>query len=258
MHVYIYDSYVNQKKYDKIVARIETRITDLGLNGKIVRIGMLNSVYDIIHNEVKKGAKTIVVVGNNHILHQAINSLATLTNKNIPSNIPLGMIPIGEKENHISKYLGIKNNDDATNIISARRIETIDLGKINDHYFLTQAVVPTIGTTVSIDKDFSIEINDTGEIYIINMPIDIEIPSEINPKTNDDVLELFIKTSKTNKFLTKKKNNHQQSIFSFKELTIINKKFPINIDTSQTISSPAIIKIAKEKINLIVGKNRKF
>jgi len=35
MHVYVYDSFLNQKKYDRILARLETRITDLGLNGKI-------------------------------------------------------------------------------------------------------------------------------------------------------------------------------------------------------------------------------
>ncbi len=34
MHVYVYDSFLNQKKYDRILARLETRITDLGLNGK--------------------------------------------------------------------------------------------------------------------------------------------------------------------------------------------------------------------------------
>ena len=38
MHVYIYDSFLNHKKFEKIIARIETRVTDLGLNGKINRL----------------------------------------------------------------------------------------------------------------------------------------------------------------------------------------------------------------------------
>lgn len=165
MHVYIYDSYVNQKKYDKTVAKIETRITDLGLNGKIVRIGMLNSIYDIIENEIKKGAKTIVVVGNNNILNQAINSLASLAKKNILHNTPLGIIPIGDKNNHISKHMGVKSTEEACNIIAARRIQTIDLGQINEHFFLTQVTIPSSGTSVDIDKNFSIEIKGSGENF---------------------------------------------------------------------------------------------
>jgi hypothetical protein len=50
MHIYIYDSFVNQKKYDSTTAKIETRITDLGLNGKIVRLGIIISVEEVINN----------------------------------------------------------------------------------------------------------------------------------------------------------------------------------------------------------------
>ncbi|MCK4553680.1 hypothetical protein KAU19_01815, partial [Candidatus Parcubacteria bacterium] len=64
MHIYIYDSYVNQKKYDKVLARIETRITDLGLNGKISRLGLMKNIPDLVYNELKRGVKTIIAVGN--------------------------------------------------------------------------------------------------------------------------------------------------------------------------------------------------
>lgn len=90
MYIYIYDSFVNHKKYEKVLARIETRITDLGLNGKIVRIGIMTSVHDVVENELRKGANTIIAVGNNGIFSQALNSIAKLTN--VGQNVTLGLI----------------------------------------------------------------------------------------------------------------------------------------------------------------------
>ena len=105
MHVYIYDTFLSQKKYDSVLARIETRTTDLGLNGKIIRLGLMHSLFDTVENEIKKGAKTITAVGNSELLHKIINIVARLSSENILiKNIPLGFIPIG-KSNNIAKCL---------------------------------------------------------------------------------------------------------------------------------------------------------
>ena len=103
MNIYIYDSFVTEKKHLNTIARIETRLTDLGLNGKIVRLGVMNSVFDIIDNEARKGAKTFVAVGNIRLLSLCINALAFLQ-KNNPaySDLPLGFIPVAKKNNEIA------------------------------------------------------------------------------------------------------------------------------------------------------------
>ena len=104
MNIFIYDSFLNQKKYNSLLARLETRITDLELNGKIFRLSPTINVQEIINNELKRGAKTIIAVGNNKLVNQVINSLAG-------SDIPLGIIPIGEDNNDIAKSLGIESVD---------------------------------------------------------------------------------------------------------------------------------------------------
>ena len=58
MHVYIYDSFLGHKKFDNTLARIETRLTDLGLNGKISRMGAMKNIQSTVSNELKRGAKT--------------------------------------------------------------------------------------------------------------------------------------------------------------------------------------------------------
>jgi hypothetical protein len=259
MHIYIYDTYVSQKKNNSTIIKIETRITDLGLNGKIVRLSMLGSLFEVIQNEIKKGAKTITVLGDNNILHQAINALAKLKTQGISQKImPLGFIPVGKVNNSIAFNLGLSLEESACDILSARRIKTFDLGKANDNYFLTEATINSKGTSVNIDQNYSIEIMGVGEIGVVNLPLLRDLPKEAGSNAQDGILELFIKTKENNKLLAFPNKNINQSIFSFKELTIKNKTKKVLLDKTFEITAPVKISIAQEKIDLIVGKSLKF
>ncbi|MBU4347581.1 hypothetical protein KKF23_03420 [Patescibacteria group bacterium] len=249
MHVYIYDSYVNQKKYDKILASIETRITDLGLNGKICRLGLMKNIVSLVDTELKRGAKTIVAVGNDSTVSQVINSMAG-------SSVPLGIIPMGKDNNLIAAGLGIGLEEEACDILSARRITKLNLGQANNLYFLAKAAITNKGTVVEIDKNYSIEIMGPGEINIINLNINNEpLPEKIKIDPQDGILELFIKTKDSKSFF---KKIIGQSVFPFKTLTILNESHPIILDNSIKVPAPAEISIAKQKLNVIVGKGRSF
>lgn len=252
MHVYIYDSFVNQKKYDKTLARIETRITDLGLNGKIARLGPMKNINNLVDNELKRGAKTITAVGNDATICQIINSLAG-------HDTPLGIIPIGKNNNLIAKSLGIYLEEEACNVLSARRIIKMDLGQANNNYFLIKAVIADNGTTVEIDKNYSIEIMEKGEVNIINLETGESGDKQENRiihDPRDGILELLIKTKRSKNFLKKITG---ESVFPFKKITITNnKKHPVIIDNSIKINTPAEITIADKKLNVIVGKERSF
>jgi len=252
MHVYIYDSFVNQKKYDKVLARIETRVTDLGLNGKISRLGPMRDINDLVSNELKRGAKTITAVGNDSTICQIINSLGG-------QDVPLGLIPIGKNNNLISESLGIGIEEKACDVLSARRIIKMDLGQANNNYFLTKAIITDDGTTIEIDKNYSIEIIEKGEVSIINLEtgeIDKKQENEIIHDPKDGILELLIKTKQSKNFLKKLTG---QSVFPFKEISINNnKKHPVIIDDSIKINTPAKITISDKKLNIIVGKERNF
>ena len=97
-----------------------------------------------------------------------------------------------------------------------------------------------------------------GEIGVINLPANDNLPKNAKPSANDEILELFIKTKSSKKFLPIGKQEGQNSVFSFKKLSIINKNFPVLLDNALEIPTPVEITMAKEKINLIVGKGRKF
>ncbi len=259
MHVYIYDTFISDKKYSSEAAKIETRITDLGLNGKIIRLGTVSSVYNAVENEVKKGAKTIVAVGDNRILSQTINAMARINaSESIGSAIPLGFIPVGKKDNFLAEFLGTGMTEVACDVLSQRRIETLDLGQANDNYFLFTAAVSTEATTVEIDENYTIEIKEAGEIDVVNLPVGISLPPEAKTSPADGVLELIIKTKQGKRLLPMRGSGESSSVFSFNRLRISNQHHPVLIDGAQELKCPVDIRLAPVKINLIVGKDRKF
>jgi hypothetical protein len=258
MHIYLYDNYVAASRYAAVTARIETRITDLGLNGKIVRLSALNSVPNAVADEIRKGAKTFVAVGNNNLFNRLINAVAHLSAQDAYQyTVPIALIPVGRDQNDIAAYLGIEPEERACDILAARRIETLDLGLANNQYFFAHASIPTLGTSVEIDTDYSIEILKKGTVSIVNLPINIALPETVRANAKDGVLELMIRTDERSGIGTRKTAG-TESVFSFTRLTLTNKTRPVTLDNAIEIPGPVTVTIAKEKINCIVGKNRRF
>lgn len=254
MHVYIYDLYLNQKKYNNILSKIETRITDLGLNGKIIRLTETSSLFSIIENETKKNIKTLTVVGNNNILNNTINSILKIySNKQtLSTNMPIGFIPIGKENNNLSAHLGIDFDIKACDILASRRVEKIDLGKINNLYFLFEAKIEALGTFIEVDNLYSLEINTKGSVDIINLPITSQSSKDMNYSKDAGFFELLISTKKNSL------NKNSVSKIKFQCLKLHNPNHQLLVDNSLKISTPVNIEVAKEKIYLIVGKKRTF
>jgi len=249
MNIFIYDSFLNQKKYDRLLARVETRITDLGLNGKISRLSATRNVQETINNELRRGAKTIIAVGNNKTINQIINSLAG-------SQVPLGIIPIGENNNDIAKSLGIESIEAACDILSARLLAKLDLGLANQTYFLSNASINNRGTVIDMNKNYTIETTEKGLIYIFNLIGEqIKLPPNVKFIPDDGLLELVINTYGNKNFFTKQDH---QSIFKIKKITIHNLKNQLILDGIVPLTAPVEITVAKKHLNVIVGKNRKF
>jgi len=249
MNIFVYDSFLNQKKYDRLLARVETRITDLGLNGKISRLSATRNVPETITNELKRGAKTIIAVGNNKTINQIINSLAG-------SQIPLGIIPIGEDNNDIAKSLGIESAEAACDILSARLLTKLDLGLANQTYFLSNVSINNQGTVIDMNKNYTIETTEKGLIYVFNLIGEqIKLPPKVKFIPDDGLLELVVNTHANKKFFTRQDH---QSIFKIKKITIHNLKHQLILDGSVPLTAPAEITVVKKHLNVIVGKNRNF
>lgn len=243
MHVYIYDDYLDKGKYNKIINRMEIRLTDLGLNGKIIRLAGIKNIKGTIQNEIKLGAKTIIAVGNNQTVNKIIGAIIdTDIYGDFQKKTLLGIIPIGN-DNSIASSFGIKDEEEACNILLARRIEKIDLGLVNNHYFLNEISVPSAKTTIDID-DYSLTTEDKGEIKIINL-----LSGQgrgLRPNPHDGRVDIYIRTKKGETHLTAEK------------CRISNPDRRLMIDGVVEIALPVEVGIIKDRVNIIVGKDRAF
>ncbi|MFZ4648556.1 MAG: diacylglycerol kinase family protein [Patescibacteria group bacterium] len=247
MNVYIYDDFLNKSKYNRTINRLEIKLTDLGLNGKIVRLGAIKNIHDAVESEIKNGAKTIVAVGNNEtvfkvaaavIEHQALSF--------IPQKTLFFIIPVGKEDNSIANSLGIKREEEACNTLLARRIKKIDIGVAGRNYFIEKAEMESEGVILEIDG-FTLEIQEKGIVSIINLSEKSNIIGGKIPKPNDGKLDIHIKTK-----------SRDESFLSIKSLKIISKGQSLFLDDSVEVKTPIELGVIPSGLEIVVGKERSF
>lgn len=188
MYLYIYDECTQDKKYLRDVALVENRLTDLGIAGKIIRLALFRQAGEQIRDEARRGASTVVVVGNDRTVCQVLDAVAEV-------DLPLGIIPIGPG-NRFAEMLGIPSGVEACDILSARMIEKVDAGTLNGKRFVTGVRVDHPEVTLTCEGHYTVRPDAGGQIEICNLaPLDS--PSSNEPADpRDGMLEARIAVSK--------------------------------------------------------------
>lgn len=248
MYHYFYDSYVADKKYKGEMAKTETRLMDLGINGKVSRLSFLKNIEAVLKDEVNQGAKTLVVVGNDNTFGQLISHLAGL-------DVAIGFIPIGEPNQRIARLLGLPGGNAACDVLSARIIEELDLGKIGGHHFLTSVELAGEGAGLNCDGNYFLSFEGKGNfIKISNLAEREELPAP----SNNGFFTIEIRHVEK-KFLVGEKANFSFLTSSRIGITDEGKPVPITVnDSKQVIKTPAELQILPKKLKMIVGKNRLY
>lgn len=255
MYFYIYDTFVSDKKNESLVHRIETRVMDLGIQGRSERLTILKSLKEIVQNASSKGADTIVAVGNDETVSKIISIFPD-------HHITLGIIPVGP-HNRIARLLGIPEGVRACDVLSARIIEKLDLGKANNAYFLSSLHVPPSPSLVFDCGPY--KINPPGSdatitIHNIGTSETKKLPRPPDPK--DGILEAVITPPAKKEGLFKRfQSSYQESsVFPFKKLKIKSTHDSVNTlaDGQTQIPTPVSVEVAPRRLKIIVGKDRMF
>lgn len=247
MHVYIYDNFLGKSHYNKITNKIETRLTDLDLNGKIVRLNNLKNSDKAIEEEIKKGAKTVVVVGNDETLNKVLN---ILTNENLNffiKNIVIAFIPVANSS--LGNSLGLNNYQQACDILLARRLKNIYLAKCGNYYFLSNIRINGENVEITINNEYKIILPKNKTAYIINIPGKKLLNKMTNIREfNEKKLYLFIEDNKKS--------------YSFIPIDNIKIKkqenLNLTLDNCCFCNPPSEINLSNKSIRFIVGKDRAF
>lgn len=248
MYFYLYDAFLREKKYETALARIEGRLLDLGLSGKSEKLTILKSMKEVVQTALKRGAETIVAVGDDQTLSKLIGIVAD-------ANVLVGYIPLGQKT-EVAASLGIPKGIKACDVLSTRLIERLDLGKANTTYFLSFLTLsPGKDLLIECDRSYHIEpLHGLHALSIFNFGYGKSDP-------RDGVLEAVLKEvgkGRRSAWLTRGRN--AASMFSVRHMRVksFGTVIPAHADGQTVVKTPMTVDIVPKKLRMIVGKNRRF
>ncbi|MFH1367041.1 MAG: diacylglycerol kinase family protein [Patescibacteria group bacterium] len=250
MYHYIYDSFLSDKRYENEISQIEARILALGINGRVDKLTILKNLKEIVEDGIKKGAETLVVMGDDMTLGKVISYVAPFR------KIILGYIPLGQKQS-IARLLGIPNGVAACDVLSKRMIKKFDLGKANEKYFLFSLEVTKNNVVIECDDHYNFKtVTPSSLLRICNLGR-LEEGAFFNP--GDGLLEAVVvnQNSGWNIF---KKSYKKDSVFTIKKAKIKcdTECVPLLLDGQTVVKTPASVEIVPKRLNIIVGKERKI
>jgi len=253
MYVYLYDNYLRQKKYDSLLKSIETKLTDYSIAGKIIRLQNFTNAERVVEDEIKKGVSTVVIVGNDTTFGHVLSRAASC-------DVTFGFLPIGDN-NNIANVLGIPASEKAADILARRRKVRLDVGWFNNRYFVSQLHISPSNISVEYDERFRVSSNNKKmELVVCNLqPFSYKGKDEdvtIHPQ--DGKLEAFLRpVAKSSLF--RKLKYEEPSIFPFEEMIVSSPSpFTVHADGKMSKETKIKIKLAKSRIDMIVGRSRKF
>jgi hypothetical protein len=161
LYAFLYDDFLSAPAYQKILANIETRSSVLGIQGRVARLAIFRSARELAETLVSEGAQTIAVVGNDRTLQKIMWFLPDLP-------VTVGYVPVAEPFG-IAAVLGIPFGEAACDVLAARRVETLDVGRIDDRYFLTEVLIRDTKASVNVEDTFRVSASHAGTISVRNL-----------------------------------------------------------------------------------------
>ncbi len=166
-YAFIYDDQLEGRRYEREVSAVEARLTTLELYGRKESLSLFRSAKQIVDHAMRHGVSTIVIVGSDRTLDKVMWFLPDL-------NVTVGYIPVFPPF-EVGALLGIPMGADACDVLAARLVETIDVGRCEDRYFLTE--VKIINTIASLDIEGQYRLTPImgGSINVKNLAGDFHL-----------------------------------------------------------------------------------
>lgn len=243
MYCYLYDDFIQgNKRFEKELLKIENRLTDLGIAGKISRLALFRNAEEMIRDEVRRGVSTVVVLGNDATVRKVIDVVAD-------ADVVLGIIPIGP-ENELARLMGIPEGVAACDVLSARRIETIDMGSVNGRRFINGITIPEFHAELTYEDQYRMYATARrAELTIRNL-------DEVSDPTDGKLQAVITAAVKTGWF---GRTSLKDSVLPFEQLAIRSDK-PISLfaDGEEMTATRFDISVEPMVLQVITGKDRVF
>ncbi|KKW30890.1 MAG: hypothetical protein UY72_C0001G0002 [Candidatus Uhrbacteria bacterium GW2011_GWD2_52_7] len=243
MYCYVYDEFLQDRRYERDLSLIETRLTDLGIAGKIARLALFRDSHELIRDEIRNGATTIVAVGNDRTLRRALDAVGDT--KTVVALLPVG--PQGVLAGLLGMPVGVLSCD----VLSARIIEELDCGEVNGRRFV-QSVRSEDASFVARTKNYTLTPLKKSSFEVRNLaePDDAGTQSPV-----DGRLSLIIRSTRFG-LLGKRQD---VSIVPFQEMMVLFEKMTeVMVDGESLPGKDFAFRVIPKALRLVTGRTRKF
>lgn len=252
MYYYIYDTFLEEKRFARFVNEVEAQINALGLTGERTQASSLRSVGTVTKDAIERNRQPIVIVGSDASLSQAIDQACRMQ-----TDVALAYIPVDDAS-FLARALGVTASTGVT-ALSRRVVLNIRAARVNEYFFVGQVrcsrlvenrglrlrrknALTRFKMTARIDDALHIH----GEVlgcHVLNQP-------------QEALLKLdFLEQDRGRR----QKQHAPSSSFSSPALELTSKTpFETNVDGRRVVRSPLIITTTKVHVPLIVGRDRLF
>lgn len=281
MYFYILDGQnIPPAQFEKAQVTLQGLLAEFKISGEMARVTSLRSIEDLVETASDHGVKTLIACGTDETFNYM---LANLRGR----DFAVGYIPLTEQPSPLSQILGLDSVLTAVKTVAARRIERMDLARLGDNYFISQAEFGIASTKVKQMGFFGSFGNQTPTEYKLKIRIDNSYDMDItclggtvtNSRTTssanaqvanptDGYLDLLIIERLTKIDLLKYKADIANgvlehipgtSVIKCRQVEFLEPRgFHITIAGRTFAKVPTVISIIPRQLRMIVGKNRTF
>ncbi|MBU1033243.1 MAG: hypothetical protein ABII13_04025 [Patescibacteria group bacterium] len=249
-YAYLYDGFLSERKYEREVAALETKLNTYDLAGKISRLALFREPKDLVMGMVNKRISTIVVVGNDETLFKIIGLMPEL-------NATIGYIPLA-KPSAVADLLSIPIGSDACDVLAARFVETLDMGLIGDQYFFTEVFLPNTRAGLNVEGQYQVSPVSGGSLSIRNLG-GIKNPKQNQADAKDGLLEAVVipNEEKKRSLWRRRRADKQDTRIMFSNGSLVSDK-PINffVDNKLVSGQKIEVSILPGSVRFITGRGR--
>jgi diacylglycerol kinase family enzyme len=259
VYYYVYDSFLSERSYQKILPKIETAVHNLGLTGERAQSSTLKSVDQLVKDAALKGHSPLVVVGHDGTFNAAINALLSSG-----QNIPLAYIPVDDTQ-PLARLLGI-NLPNAVVSLSRRVVRRVALLQANGHYFMSRAICAAQEPSQPKNAQAFLERLRSQTLEPFGVTIDIDGKQKINAQIQmltilnrpiQNTMQLELTRYEQRRF--RQPQIVEQSVLTGKSIYIeTDAPRPVSLDGRTVLRTPLRCKVSDRTIEVVVGAQRQF
>ena len=249
--VYFYDEFLSLPRYERDLSLLENELAVKGISGAIVRLTIFRDDLSTVKDRVANGAKNLIFVGNDATIEKMMRL--------VPDNpdLTLGFLPLVERS-AMGRLLGMPSGAPGADVVAARLVETVDLGRVGDRFFLTECVVTAPQAQLEIEGAYRLAPLAGGAIAVRNLG---SPTAEGNPLADpkDGRLEAVIQAPVTikNGFWNKQELTETRIPFTFGRI-LSKKQISVFVDGKEFIGTEFPLGIAPRRLKIITGRNRRL